>query len=182
MCLYVVQTCTHCQLHFCTTCMHHPPRSPHVCRRCSVFTSPVIERAQLQRLTILDLKHYTKNRQLGTSLNPSRGELIEVILSRQAKTLVNRANRAIQQLTGVPPDADYTNFDASQFQPTVSAYSTSGAGGTLYSGSNERTSEGVNGVGRGGGAGVEEGRGMGTSPGDETLHIRKKVRKVSGSL
>ena len=105
--------------------------------------------------------------------------MIEVILSRQANTLVNRANKAIQQLTGIPPDASFTNFDASQFQPTVSAYSTSGAGGTLYSGSNEKTSEGV---GRGGGAGVEEGKGRGTSPGDERLHIRKKVKKVRGSL
>ncbi len=122
-----------------------------------------MKRSQLLTLRPSNLQYYVKQNHIQVSLNSSTEDLIEVILSRQAKLLVERANDAILQLTNVPPGTDMTNIDMSSLNHHSTAYSNPGAGGGQRSGGNERASDGVDGE---------------ATPMDKGLHIRKKMKKV----
>ncbi len=121
-----------------------------------------MKRSQLLTLKHSNLQYYMKHNHIQVSLNSTTEDLIEVILSRQAKALVEKANDAIRELKNVPPGTDMTNIDMSSLNYHSTAYSNPGAGGGRRSGGNERGSDRVDGA----------------TPTEEGLHIRKKVKKV----
>ena len=150
-----------------------------------------MERSQLERLRVSDLKYYTKENSIEAPLNASQGDLINLILGRQAKVLTEKAKKAIEQVNGLPHGATFLNVDVSQLEPHTSAYSSTGAGGSLYSetesGGNQASTVGesrqtgltdnVDGTERTGQAGLNQ---ESSSPSkDKELHIRKKARRVS---
>jgi len=118
-----------------------------------------MERSQLESLLTSDLKYYITKHDIQTAINTTFIELIDIILIRQANILSERARMAIAQLTNVPPGVDFTNIHSSELGgPLSSAYSSTVAGGRLYSDAMETVD--------------------GAASNPKELHIRKKIKKV----
>lgn len=97
-----------------------------ICKECQIFCCPVMERRQLEQLSLDRLKHYCRTRELHVPINSSQRELVDIILGRQAKVLSERARKALQQLQG-NTSVDFENVDTSTLEPHTSVYSTSTA-------------------------------------------------------
>ena len=112
-------------MHFCAQCVGQT-KSPYVCRRCAVFNCPLMERRQLEQLPLNDLKYYIRHRtkDLQAPLNPSKEDLVRLILGRQARVLSERAQRALEEI-GLPR-VSVTEVDLDSLEPHSSAYSYTG--------------------------------------------------------
>lgn len=120
--------CASCHTYFCSSCVGQP-KSPYQCRRCEVFTAPLIERRQLQKLLVRDLKHYLTTRRIDYPLNVTAEELIDLILGHQAHSLAEKTKRALEQLSGhSEANVDIDDLDPSALLPHTSAYSSDLAG------------------------------------------------------
>ena len=97
-----------------------------LCKDCEVFASPVMERRQLEGVSVDRLKHYSRSRQVEVPINASREEMVDIILGRQAKVLSERARKALQQVQGGVSE-DFETVDVSTLEPHTSVYSTGAA-------------------------------------------------------
>ena len=124
------QHCSECHNHFCARCIANSAlkRSQQVCQRCCVFTLPVMERAELNALSLGDLRCYPN---VAAPLNSSREQLLELILGYQARVLTERAQLAVRQLQR--PGVDVLTVDAETLQPPSSAYSSAATARNLAS-------------------------------------------------
>ena len=102
-------------------------KSPYQCRRCEVFTSPLIERGKLERLLKRDLKYYLKTRHINYPLAATNEDLTVLILGHQAQVLAERAKKALEQLSD-DSEVGSEELDPSRLMPHTSAYSTSQTG------------------------------------------------------
>ena len=94
-----------------------------------MFTAPLIERRQLQKLLVRDLKHYLTTRRIDYPLNVTAEELIDLILGHQAHSLAEKTKRALEQLSGhSEANVDIEDLDPSALLPHTSAYSSDLAG------------------------------------------------------
>ena len=95
-----------------------------MCGKCSIFTQDVMERTQLERLTVKDLKYYTKSRRIASPINASKQDLVDIILGNQAKRLSEMARNALAQVQGGEAlGRDFQTVDLTRLEPHTSAYS-----------------------------------------------------------
>lgn len=81
----------------------------------------VIERSHLNNLALVDLKYYTRRKNIAVPVAVEKDQIIVFILARQAKELKERARKALSQVA--EDSADGVNVDLSRFEPHLSAYS-----------------------------------------------------------
>ena len=117
------QFCVDCHQYFCAQCVTNT-RSPYQCRRCEVFKCDVMKRRQLEQLSLNDLKYYIRTRNIDAPLSAAKSQLLEWVLSHQAKQLSERARCALEELTGTP-GLNYEDVDTSLLEPHSSRYSSS---------------------------------------------------------
>jgi hypothetical protein len=131
-----------------------------------------MERTQLERLTVKDLKYYTKSRRITSPINATKRDLVDIILGNQAKRLSEMARTALAQVQGGEAlGRDFQTVDLTRLEPHTSAYS-SQAGSSVdrdMSGDSGRT--GLSGA-TGGGRAREEEDGA-------ALNSSKRLKKVS---
>lgn len=83
-----------------------------------------MERTQLERLTVKDLKYYTKSRRIASPINASKQDLVDIILGNQAKRLSEMARNALAQVQGGEAlGRDFQTVDLTRLEPHTSAYS-----------------------------------------------------------
>ena len=134
-----------------------------------------MERTQLERLTVKDLKYYTKSRRITSPINASKRDLIDIILGNQAKRLSEMARKALAQIPGGEGlGRDFQTVDLSRLEPHTSVYS-SQAGSSV-----DRDGDGVT-VG-GGRTGLSGATGGGRAREEEdsgaALNSTKRLKKV----
>lgn len=134
-----------------------------------------MERTQLERLTVKDLKYYTKSRRISSPINASKRDLIDIILGNQAKRLSEMARKALAQIPGGEGlGRDFQTVDLSRLEPHMSVYS-SQAGSSV-----DRDGDGVT-VG-GGRTGLSGATGGGRAREEEdsgaALNSTKRLKKV----
>ena len=124
----MMQVCHVCHLHFCTSCIItiRDSRNPPSCRTCSLLQLDVIERFHLTGLSLIDLKYFAQRKRIDIPVNVTQDEIIEIIISRQAKDLSIRARRALSLVTSLPPGATFENVDTTLLEPQMSTYSSGG--------------------------------------------------------
>lgn len=136
-----------------------------------------MERTQLERLTVKDLKYYTKSRRITSPINASKRDLIDIILGNQAKRLSEMARKALAQIPGGEAfGRDFQTVDLSRLEPHTSVYS-SQAGSSV-----DRDGDGVT-VGTGGGrtglsGATGGGRAREEEDGGAALNSTKRLKKV----
>lgn len=154
-----VQVCGDCHQNFCSNCVGtRHPKGPYVCQKCEVFSHHVIERAELGKLREVDLHYFTRIRAIRTPAGVSRKNLEDIILEHQAKVLVERAKKALQQVKGVVDGINMTDFDRVDGRTPQTAVSSSQSGKT-----------GTTRAGEGGG---------GSSQPEEEKHQSKRMKEV----
>ena len=121
----VTQQCCQCRLNFCGRCVVQGVGSTR-CKRCMVFSSAVMERRQLEELGEEDLRFYTTQHRIPTPIVAMAGELVELILGWQAKTLCERAQRALREVRGLEASVSVLEVDPRSLEPANSAYSSVG--------------------------------------------------------
>lgn len=153
-----------------------------------------MERASLERLSDSDLKYYTKQNGIETPLNVSHEQLVDLILGRQARVLTENARKALEQVNrssqGTTTLEDVLNVDVRHLEPQTSVYSSAGPGGTIYSETvivGRRTTVMTDGSHEQAGSAAHSEGPLHHSHGSPSgkyhdIQIRKKARKVSGSL
>lgn len=83
-----------------------------------------MERTQLERLTVKDLKYYTKSRRITSPINATKRDLVDIILGNQAKRLSEMARNALAQVQGGEAlSRDFQTVDLTRLEPHTSAYS-----------------------------------------------------------
>lgn len=117
--------CCQCRLNFCGRCVVQGVGSTR-CKRCMVFSSAVMERRQLEELGEEDLRFYTTQHRIPTPIVAMAGELVELILGWQAKTLCERAQRALREVRGLEASVSVLEVDPRSLEPANSAYSSVG--------------------------------------------------------
>ena len=145
-----------------------------MCGKCSIFTQDVMERTQLERLTVKDLKYYTKSRRIASPINASKQDLVDIILGNQAKRLSEMARNALAQVQGGEAlGRDFQTVDLTRLEPHTSAYS-SQTGSSVdrdVSRGDDSGRMGSSGATGGGGRAREEEDGA-------ALNSYKKIKKV----
>lgn len=97
-----------------------------LCKDCELFASPVMERRQLEAVSVDRLKHYSRTRQVEVPINASKKEMVDIIIGRQAKVLSERARKALQEVQGESGE-DFETVDVNTLEPHTSVYSTGAA-------------------------------------------------------
>lgn len=87
----------------------------------------VIERVHLNNLTLVDLKYYTRRNGLPIPLAVTKDQIIDIIIGRQAKVLIERTKRALSQVTGVVDSSNFETVDPRLLEPHISSYSSAGS-------------------------------------------------------
>lgn len=83
-----------------------------------------MERVHLEQLHLHELKFYLNSRKIDVPLNSSKGDLMNFILGRQARTMIEMAEKAIKQVHG-QEGVGLEQVDIRRLEPYSSAYSIS---------------------------------------------------------
>ena len=108
-----LQSCEKCSGTFCQDCLPKNDRG-HICKRCGLLLTELVEREELEKLSITNL-HYviaTRGIQLPPHMPPDKATLVEAILIEQAQRLTDRALKAQSLLTnpGVLGERDWVSI------------------------------------------------------------------------
>ncbi|KAL3056866.1 hypothetical protein OYC64_007361 [Pagothenia borchgrevinki] len=75
--------CVDCKKDFCSRCSTHLEPRPRLCHTCQRFYGNLLERAELMKLKVKELRDYLHLHEVSTHLCREKEELVELVLGRQ---------------------------------------------------------------------------------------------------
>ncbi|XP_029964153.1 E3 ubiquitin-protein ligase rififylin [Salarias fasciatus] len=76
--------CVDCKKNYCGQCSAHQEPRPRLCHTCQRFYGNLLERAELMKLKVKELRDYLHLHEISTHLCREKEELVELILSQQS--------------------------------------------------------------------------------------------------
>ncbi|XP_061576011.1 E3 ubiquitin-protein ligase rififylin isoform X2 [Cololabis saira] len=76
--------CVDCQQSFCGRCSSHLEPRPRLCHTCQRFHGNLLQRAELMKLKVKELRDYLHLHQVSTHLCREKEELVELVLGQQS--------------------------------------------------------------------------------------------------
>ncbi|AWO99524.1 putative E3 ubiquitin-protein ligase rififylin [Scophthalmus maximus] len=93
--------CVDCKNNYCSRCSAQREPRPRLCHTCQRFYGNLLERAELMKLKVKELRDYLHLHQVSTHLCREKEELVELVLSQQSSPSSDSAPSAT--LTPDPP-------------------------------------------------------------------------------
>ncbi|XP_034024590.1 E3 ubiquitin-protein ligase rififylin [Thalassophryne amazonica] len=76
--------CADCKKNYCSHCSAHQEPRPRLCHTCQRFYGNLLERAELMKLKVKELRDYLHLHEVSTHLCREKEELVELVLSQQS--------------------------------------------------------------------------------------------------
>lgn len=100
--------CVDCKKHYCSRCSAHLEPRPRLCHTCQRFYGNLLERAELMKLKVKELRDYLHLHEVSTHLCREKEELVELVLGQQPSPSSESAPEAPDirppSVTSDPPD------------------------------------------------------------------------------
>ncbi|XP_059370922.1 E3 ubiquitin-protein ligase rififylin isoform X2 [Carassius carassius] len=78
--------CMDCKKNYCSRCSTQQDLQPRMCHTCQRFRGIVLERAELMKLKVKDLRDYLHLHEISTQMCREKEELVELVLGQQTPT------------------------------------------------------------------------------------------------
>lgn len=100
--------CVDCKKHYCSRCSAHLEPRPRLCHTCQRFYGNLLERAELMKLKVKELRDYLHLHEVSTHLCREKEELVELVLGQQpspsSESAPETPNIPLPSVTSDPPD------------------------------------------------------------------------------
>ncbi|XP_029373780.1 E3 ubiquitin-protein ligase rififylin isoform X2 [Echeneis naucrates] len=106
--------CVDCKKNFCSRCSAQLEPRPRLCHTCQRFYGNLLERAELMKLKVKELKDYLHLHEVSTHLCREKEELVDLVLGQQSSTSSSLVPETLN------PDPTSVNSEPSSLTPHIS--------------------------------------------------------------
>ncbi|XP_074535756.1 E3 ubiquitin-protein ligase rififylin [Halichoeres trimaculatus] len=114
--------CVDCKKHYCSRCSAHLEPRPRLCHTCQRFYGNLLERAELMKLKVKELRDYLHLHEVSTHLCREKEELVELVLGQQPSPSSESAPETpdvpLPSATSEPPDQTPNTSTSTPDPPT----------------------------------------------------------------